>query len=675
MAAAIAQIAPNQLKIKEKTDWNMHLLEVTDIKEVFNIANALHESGLVEWAHPNFHGGESTSNEDPYFFLYQFYMNSDLSNNTMHLNVESAWYWFQNCNNNPKIRVAVIDDGFEPHDDLKNMVPGYSPNNRTEYGAINHPESKHGMSCAGMIGAQHNNIGIKGINPNVILVPINIWENNVFVSSFHIAKAFLWAADEGNIDVISNSWKLNATTQDVIDAIQAARRGGRNGKGCSIVFSTGNQALLSPAILFPANQPGVVTVGGLLRNGDRYGPSLSGPELDVMAFATDIATTDRIGTLGYSDGMNKDLKDADYINEFRGTSAAAPQVAAIASLVLQANPNLTEAQVLQIIQETAVDMGPVGRDNQYGHGRANANEAVMKAMGHRFGVPSGVNFSSWVNNLIRVGGGTNNICPDSELTLEAPDLQGQSILWNLPSSLILLGALTDNPLRVKVAPNVVGSIIVSLTFGENSGGCGLKSTRELYLAIRPQIYVLPLYACVGPGTSEHYYPLSPGITHYTWESGISPGIEVQSLNSTGTSIRILIYQQDEKYLKLKAHSSNGCVWEQIITVTGIDCYGGIGTCRVIKVFPNPVSDVLNIDVADKSLSNVAPPIAICRAIKDGTVFSYQLFNAQGEKIKIGTLSNLEAKIETQNLQTGFYYVHVLEDGLPIYRQSIKIVQN
>ncbi len=245
-------------------------------------------------------------------------------------------------------------------------------------------------------------------------------------------------------------------------------------------------------------------------------------------------------------------------------------------------------------------------------------------------------------------------------------------MWNLPSSLTPLGALTDNPLRVKVAPNVVGSIIVSLTFGENGGGCGLTTSTTLYLAVRPQIYVLPLYACVGSGTSEHYYPLSPGITHYTWESGISPGIEVQSLNSTGTSIRILIYQQDEKYLKLKAHSSNGCVWEQIITVTGIDCYGG--SCRVIQVFPNPVSDVLNIDVSDKSLSNVAPPISICR-IKPGTVFSYQLFNAQGEKIKMGLLSDLSAKIETKNLQTGFYYVHVLEDGLPIYRQSIKIVQN
>ncbi len=35
LASAIAQIAPKQLKIKEKTDWNMHLLEVTDIKGGF----------------------------------------------------------------------------------------------------------------------------------------------------------------------------------------------------------------------------------------------------------------------------------------------------------------------------------------------------------------------------------------------------------------------------------------------------------------------------------------------------------------------------------------------------------------------------------------------------------------------------------------------------------------
>jgi serine protease len=398
LAAAIAQIAPNQLKIKEKTDWNMHLLEVTDIKEVFNIANALHESGLVTWAHPNFHGGESTDNGDPYYYMYQFYINSELSNG-MHLNVESAWYWVQNCNSNPKIRVAVMDDGFEPHEDLRNMDRGYSPNNPNEYGAINDPRSRHGISCAGMIGAQHNTIGIKGINPNVSLVPINIWENNTFVSTFHIAKAFLWASREGNIDVISNSWQI-PPAQAVADAIQVARTQGRNGKGCSVVFSTGNRELLSEAILFPANQPGVVTVGGLLRNGDLFGLSLAGPELDVMAFADEVATTDRMGELGYSNGTNRPLQDPNYINTFRGTSAAAPQVAAIASLVLQANPNLTEAQVLQIIQETATDMGPAGRDDRYGHGRANANKAVMKAMGFRFNLPSGVDFGTWFGSAM-----------------------------------------------------------------------------------------------------------------------------------------------------------------------------------------------------------------------------------------------------------------------------------
>jgi hypothetical protein len=557
LETVIQQIAPQQLKIKEKTQWNMHLLSVTDIKEVFNLANALHESGLVEWAHPNFYGGEQTLFDDPYFYLYQFYANSELSNNNMHLNVENAWTWLQNCSNNKKIRVAVIDDGFEPHEDLPNMVHGYTPHAPNQKGAVNHPLNRHGIACAGMIGAQHNNIGIKGMNPHVTLVPINITENHKITTNFDVSKAFFWAAQDGNIDVISNSYELFNTTQDVIDAIQFARVQGRGGKGCSIVFSTGNRRLLSPAVLFPANQPGVITVGGLLKTGEWFNLSLEGPEVDVMAFADEVATTDRMGALGYSDGMNKDLKDANYINTFRGTSAAAPQVAAIASLVLQVNPDLTEAQVLQIIQQTATDMGPVGRDDRYGYGRANANEAVKKALALRFNTPVGIDFAHWLTTLIHIEGGGTTICPDSEFTLAAPDLQGQNILWNLPSSLLPLGALTDNPLRVKARPHAVGTVNVSLSFG-SSVDCGFTATKNLTFAPYPVLYSFPLYACVGT-TTEHYYPLPNGVTHYTWEGGIASGVEVQVLNNTGTSIRLLGYSEGEKQLKRKAHTFNGCV--------------------------------------------------------------------------------------------------------------------
>ncbi|MDX2231479.1 MAG: S8 family serine peptidase [Leptolyngbyaceae cyanobacterium bins.349] len=65
---------------------------------------------------------------------------------------------------------------------------------------------------------------------------------------------------------------------------------------------------------------------------------------------------------------------------FNGTSAAAPNVTGIASLVWSANPTLTAAQVRQILSETAIDLGTPGYDISTGYGFVNADTAVRRAM-------------------------------------------------------------------------------------------------------------------------------------------------------------------------------------------------------------------------------------------------------------------------------------------------------
>jgi len=85
----------------------------------------------------------------------------------------------------------------------------------------------------------------------------------------------------------------------------------------------------------------------------------------------DVRTIDREGSEGYETG--------NYTDRFGGTSAACPQVSGVAALMLSVNPNLTEAQVRTILQQTATDMGTSGFDNTYGHGRVNAY-AALKAV-------------------------------------------------------------------------------------------------------------------------------------------------------------------------------------------------------------------------------------------------------------------------------------------------------
>ena len=67
---------------------------------------------------------------------------------------------------------------------------------------------------------------------------------------------------------------------------------------------------------------------------------------------------------------------AGFPSPFFGTSAAAPHIAAIAALLLEANPLLGPDEVLQTLQVTSADLGASGFDFVYGSGRANAFLAV-----------------------------------------------------------------------------------------------------------------------------------------------------------------------------------------------------------------------------------------------------------------------------------------------------------
>ncbi|KRD30229.1 hypothetical protein ASE35_19165 [Lysobacter sp. Root916] len=59
-----------------------------------------------------------------------------------------------------------------------------------------------------------------------------------------------------------------------------------------------------------------------------------------------------------------------------GTSMASPHVAGVAALMLSAKPSATPAEVREALLSTALDLGPAGRDNEFGYGLVQAFEAV-----------------------------------------------------------------------------------------------------------------------------------------------------------------------------------------------------------------------------------------------------------------------------------------------------------
>jgi len=67
-------------------------------------------------------------------------------------------------------------------------------------------------------------------------------------------------------------------------------------------------------------------------------------------------------------------------DHYDGTSMATPHAAGVVALIWSANPGLTAAAVEDILKKNSDDRGAAGYDTTYGHGRVNADRAVVAAI-------------------------------------------------------------------------------------------------------------------------------------------------------------------------------------------------------------------------------------------------------------------------------------------------------
>ena len=132
--------------------------------------------------------------------------------------------------------------------------------------------------------------------------------------------------------------------------------------------------------------PGVMAIGAI----DAADPgtdtveyySSQGPRTIYTNFALQTKTTRNVLAGVAIDGVQTHIGQlGDFENPFYGTSAAAPHAAAIAALLLDANPSLSPASVNSIMQNTAVDLTSYGAgyDQVSGSGRFDALDAVFEA--------------------------------------------------------------------------------------------------------------------------------------------------------------------------------------------------------------------------------------------------------------------------------------------------------
>ncbi|APG60781.1 S8 family peptidase [Christiangramia salexigens] len=209
-------------------------------------------------------------------------------------------------------------------------------------------DTKHGTHVAGIIAANRsNNIGIKGVANNAkILVVRAVPDGDEYDKD--IALGIRYAVDNGAKVINTSFGKYFSTNPEwVIDAIKYAAE-----KDVLIVNAAGNEGLdLDKKRVYPNDQDpeatqeiadNFLTVGalnyeygsGLVADFSNYGKA----NVDVFAPGTKIWSTTPNNEYEY----------------LQGTSMAAPAVAGIASIIRGYYPNLTAAQVKQVIMDSGL---------------------------------------------------------------------------------------------------------------------------------------------------------------------------------------------------------------------------------------------------------------------------------------------------------------------------------
>ena len=236
-------------------------------------------------------------------------------------------YYYLNPNYNGR---KIIDDNPDNINDINYGNP-----------QVNAPYSSHGTSAAGIIaGNRENNIGIKGICDNTLIMPIRAVPNGDEYDK-DIALAIRYAVDNG-AQIINMSFgkPISPNPKFVYEAIHYAEE-----HNVLLVHSSGNEGLnLDTTILYPNpfypdhnSAQSFITVGA---------SSIKKDKSLVAQFSNyGEKTVDIFAPGEYIIGLDS----GNAYHEIQGTSFSSPVVSGVAALVLSYFPELTAFELKNIL--------------------------------------------------------------------------------------------------------------------------------------------------------------------------------------------------------------------------------------------------------------------------------------------------------------------------------------
>ena len=711
---------------KEGIEKKYALREVKDTKiytlyqlaagvDPLQVANEIQETGLTSFSHPKFIVSAEKFQIVPNdtYFTNQFYLNNTgqiftdghSGSTDADIDAPEAWRYTQGDNS---IIIAVIDDGVSSnHPDLPNSRQVRLSGSNFADGDPNDPSPQnnynHGNSCAGIIvGTANNNQGIAGIAPNCKIMPIRIFDSVGWgIAPEDVADAIEFAADNG-AKIISNSWGYNNMSPIGAPEISVAVQYAVDA-GCVVVFSVGNWARHTVNdngfVSFPANVniPSVLTVGASDRY-DRqadYSPtanpgSANNQIIDVTAPSNrayppsyyvntpggggiagetlEIWTIDISGNAGdnpwpqfRSPGIpnlsippalgeilpNNGINFLSYTARFGGTSAASPQVAATAALILSIYPNMTPQQIFNIITSSADPVGPysynrAGVSNELGHGRLNACKALEKAVSMR------ATFNA-----------ANRIC-DSNAALSVGNIpQGTDISWTAsPAYLFSVDSGTGTSFTTAPSNNATyGSGTITATILSACGGPSKVFNRTVWVEsnnFSPEIYQ-PDAACANEEVTFKYPPANA--QNYEWS--VTAGTIISGRYSHTMK---MLAPAGGAVIQLDIYSA---CFNNLSSFAFLEYGAGCG--GFFSVSPNPSDGYFEVTYQsfyEGETANEALLKATDVNIIDVPNYDLILYNNQQEEVFTRKgFNSSKSRIDTGNLPSGIYLLHIVADQI------------
>ena len=314
------------------------------------------------------------------------------------------------------VSVAVVDSGVEDtHPDLEGRVDTQRSVKCSVNGVATQDlygwrdEFYHGTHVAGIIAANHNDIGIDGIAPQATIVAIQATNDNRLIYPEYVTCAFMWAADHG-VDIVNNSYSMDPwvywdpTDPEQAAGLEAATRSIKyaQGKGLAVIAAAGNEGVNidNPTIDdgSPTDAP-APTKGRDVQGGIRVPSMIDGvAQVSALAQAYNVAPGLSLARADFSNyGTTIDFAAPGdqiystapllfYLSGYAvadGTSMATPHVSGVAALIKSVHPEYTGAQVIDLMKKQAArnygELNAPWDGKEYrGSGFLDALDAVLK---------------------------------------------------------------------------------------------------------------------------------------------------------------------------------------------------------------------------------------------------------------------------------------------------------